>query len=52
MRPPTLVICAAAGLLLPACATKKPATGGDILTDYARSQVPGSFSAPHTGGKP
>ena len=40
----------ALGLLLPGCGLKKPATGGDILTDYGRSQIPDKWSAPHTKG--
>ncbi len=46
----TALFCTTLGCLLPSCAIKKPATGGDILTDYARSQIPGKFSADHAKG--
>lgn len=39
------------GLLLAGCAIKQPPTGGDILTDYARSQVNDQWSASHTRGR-
>lgn len=38
-------------LLVAGCAIKQPPTGGDILTDYARSQVNESWGAPHTRGR-
>ncbi len=37
-------------LLLIGCGLKQPPTGGDILTEYGRSQVPGSYSASHANG--
>lgn len=38
------------GLSFAGCRTGQPPTGGGILTDYARSQIPGSWSASHSGG--
>ncbi len=38
-------------LVLPGCGLKQPPKGGDIMTEYARSQVPGSYSASHTKGR-
>ena len=39
------------GLALTACALKEPPKGGDIMTEYARSQVPGSWGASHAKGR-
>jgi NodT family efflux transporter outer membrane factor (OMF) lipoprotein len=51
MHKQTIILSSLAlGFALSSCAIKKPATGAGILTDYARSQVPGSYSAPHTKG--
>ncbi len=43
----TLPLC----LLLAGCSLQQPPVGGDILTEYARSQVPPAFRASHTGGR-
>ncbi|RBP38055.1 NodT family efflux transporter outer membrane factor (OMF) lipoprotein [Roseimicrobium gellanilyticum] len=43
--------CALPCLVFTGCALKQPPVGGDILTEYARSQVPGSFSASHAKGR-
>lgn len=46
----TPLLAAIATLSLASCALKKPPTGGDILTEYARSQIPGKWGASHTKG--
>src|SRR3954463_7681700 len=46
-----LITTIAAGAALIGCSVKSPPTGGNILTDYGRSQVPGTYSAPHRNGR-
>lgn len=50
MHARTLVSLLALGLALAGCRTGKPPRGGDILTDAARRQIPGHWSAAHGGG--
>src|SRR4051812_2660274 len=51
MQLKAVLSCALPCLVFTGCALKQPPTGGDILTEYARSQVPGSYSASHTKGR-
>ena len=37
-------------LTLASCAIKEPPAGSDILTERARSKIPGKWSATHRGG--
>jgi NodT family efflux transporter outer membrane factor (OMF) lipoprotein len=50
MRVSSLFVTVALCLALCGCGIKSPATGSGILTDYARSQVAGNWSAPHANG--
>ncbi len=43
---PRAVVC----LTLASCALKEPPAGADILTDRARSKIPGAWSGSHRGG--
>jgi multidrug efflux system outer membrane protein len=38
-------------LAVTGCGLKQPPAGGGIMTEYARSQVPGSYSASHAKGR-
>lgn len=42
---------ALACLMLASCAIKEPPAGADILTDTARSKIPGKWSGSHRGGE-
>jgi NodT family efflux transporter outer membrane factor (OMF) lipoprotein len=50
MRVSFLFVTGASCLALCGCGIKTPATGSGILTDYAKSQVAGKWSAPHSNG--
>lgn len=51
MHPNAIFFSAVLCMVLPSCALKLPPVGSGILTEYARSQVPDTWSAGHAKGR-